>query len=311
MLKFRAGLLFATFFLLGCGHHKPSDQSATSAPVNEEATLTGNPPLPSTPYPRAELVALPTPTPAPESSTTTTTVASTTPPPSAPSTTPPPDAAPVTTPTPTPAASTDGDISRLTITAPGPVVATNALASSDSTTSQQPVVVLQTSLGRIVIELDDSDAPRTSENFRKLVTQGFYDHTAFHRVIPNFMIQGGDPNSRSDDRSSYGQGGPGYTLAPEIKLKHDRGAVAMARLPDSVNPQRESNGSQFYICVAACPSLDDQYTVFGHVIKGMDVADKIANQTRDARNNPLEKIEMQASLEPKAKALEAGTAVNP
>jgi len=165
-------------------------------------------------------------------------------------------------------------------------------------------VVLETSLGRIVIELDDAAAPHTCDNFRKLVSDGFYNHTAFHRVIPQFIIQGGDPNSKSDDRATYGQGGPGYTLPAEIKLRHYSGAVAMARLPDSVNPQRESNGSQFYICVDDCPSLDDNYTVFGHVLKGMDIVGKIANQPRDARDNPLTKIEMEAGLEPKDKAME-------
>jgi cyclophilin family peptidyl-prolyl cis-trans isomerase len=173
------------------------------------------------------------------------------------------------------------------------------------------VVVLQTSLGRIVIQLDDFAAPKTCENFRKLVSDGFYNHTAFHRVIPNFIVQGGDPNSKTDDRATYGLGGPGYILPAEIKLKHDRGAVAMARLPDSVNPQRESNGSQFYICVAPCPSLDDQYTVFAHVIKGMDVAVEIAGQSRDQRDNPLNRIEMEASLESKDKALEDGSVVDP
>jgi peptidyl-prolyl cis-trans isomerase B (cyclophilin B) len=118
------------------------------------------------------------------------------------------------------------------------------------------------------------------------------------------MIQGGDPNSKSDERATYGQGDPGYTLPAEIKLKHVAGAVAMARLPDSANPQRDSNGSQFFICVAACPSLDDQYTVFGHVIQGMDAAVKIANQPRDQRDDPVTRIEMEARLEPKKQALE-------
>ena len=165
-------------------------------------------------------------------------------------------------------------------------------------------------MGNIVIELDNSAAPVTCENFRKLVANGFYNHTVFHRVIPDFIIQGGDPNSKSDNRASYGQGGPGYKLPAEIKLTHDLGAVAMARLPDSVNPQRESNGSQFYICLEACPSLDAKYTVFGHVIKGMDVANKIGSEPRDSRDNPLNRIEMDASLEPKNQAM-ANEAANP
>ena len=169
-------------------------------------------------------------------------------------------------------------------------------------------MVLETSLGRMVIELDDVAAPRTCGNFRKLVSDGFYNHTTFHRVIPNFIIQGGDPISKTDDRVNYGQGDPGYTLPAEIQLKHIAGAVAMARLPDSVNPQRESNGSQFFICVSDCPSLDDQYTVFGHVISGLQTADKIANQPRDKRDDPVDRIEMEAHLESKGQALTENTA---
>ena len=170
--------------------------------------------------------------------------------------------------------------------------------------AKRQVVVLKTSMGNIVIELDDVAAPRTCGNFRKLVSNGFYNHTLFHRVIPNFIIQGGNPNSKSDDRRTYGLGDPGYTLPAEIKLKHVAGAVAMARLPDASNPRRDSNGSQFYISVAACPSLDGQYTVFGHVIRGMDTAIKIANQPHDKNDDPVDRIEMQASIETKQQALE-------
>jgi cyclophilin family peptidyl-prolyl cis-trans isomerase len=189
------------------------------------------------------------------------------------------------------------------MTSAPPQLATPPPAPPEDATPQEQVVVLKTTLGRIVIELDNSAAPVTCENFRKLVSNGFYNHTVFHRVIPNFIIQGGDPNSKSDNRARYGQGDPGYKLPAEIKLTHDLGAVAMARLPDSVNPRRESNGSQFYICLEACPSLDAKYTVFGHVIKGMDVANKIGDQPRDAKDDPLNRIEMEASLEPKNKAL--------
>jgi peptidyl-prolyl cis-trans isomerase B (cyclophilin B) len=184
---------------------------------------------------------------------------------------------------------------------PPPVA--NSTPVLDEISSRKQVVVLVTSLGRIVIELDDVAAPRTCGNFRKLVSDGFYNHTTFHRVIPHFMIQGGDPNSRSDDRATYGQGDPGYTLPAEIKLQHTAGAVAMARLPDSVNPQRDSNGSQFFICIAPCPSLDGQYTVFAHVIKGLDVAQKIAELPHDSRDNPVNRMEMEATLEPKSEAL--------
>jgi cyclophilin family peptidyl-prolyl cis-trans isomerase len=173
----------------------------------------------------------------------------------------------------------------------------------DENEAKQEVVVLETSLGNIVIQLNDVAAPRTCVNFRKLVASGFYNHTIFHRVIPHFMIQGGDPNSKGDDRRTYGLGDPGYTLPAEIKLPNVAGAVAMARLPDATNPQRESNGSQFYICVADCPSLDGQYTVFGHVIRGMAVATKISQAARDKSDDPVDRIEMQALLESKQQAL--------
>jgi peptidyl-prolyl cis-trans isomerase B (cyclophilin B) len=174
----------------------------------------------------------------------------------------------------------------------------------DENEAKRQVVVVETSMGNIVIELDDVAAPRTCGNFRKLVSSGFYNHTIFHRVIPHFIIQGGDPNSKSDDRRAYGLGDPGYTLPAEIKLKHVAGAVAMARLPDASNPGRASNGSQFYICVAACPSLDDQYTVFGHVIRGMQTVNQIANLARDQHDDPVDRIEMEVSLENKQQALQ-------
>ena len=138
------------------------------------------------------------------------------------------------------------------------------------------VAVLETAQGRIVIELADRDAPLTAANFRALIRKRFYDGTCFHRVIPGFMIQGGDPNSRDSDPFNDGLGGPGYTLPAEIKLPHVRGAVATARLGDAANPRRESSGSQFFIDVADRPDLDrGGYTVFGHVISGMEAVDRI------------------------------------
>jgi len=157
-------------------------------------------------------------------------------------------------------------------------VAILASALALGAAAQEPTVaVLETVKGRIVIEFADRDAPRTAANFRKLVAQGFYDSTYFHRVIPGFMIQGGDPNTRDANPFNDGQGGPGYTLSAEIKLPHVRGAVAMARLGDDVNPARASNGSQFFIDLADRPDLDrGGYTVFGHVIAGMATVDSIA-----------------------------------
>jgi len=278
----RLPFVLAALLMAGCDHHKSANQAqseAGNAPVVQtDAPYTGQNSSPAKTYPRAKPVAE-----EPETAATSETT---------------PPIAPVA-----PAPLTDS--------APGSVAVRPPSEAPMPEEQTEQVVLIQTSLGRIVIELDDSAAPKTCENFRKLVADGFYNHTVFHRVIPNFIVQGGDPNSKGGDRISYGQGGPGYTLPAEIKLAHDRGAVAMARLPDSVNPQRESNGSQFYICVAPCPSLDNQYTVFGHVIKGMDVVARISGQSRDKRDNPLTRLEMEASLQPKDKALAESSAVNP
>ncbi len=151
-------------------------------------------------------------------------------------------------------------------------------------------VVLETNYGNIEIKLFDDAAPVTSENFRKLVSEGFYDSLQFHRVVPGFVIQGGDPNSRGPNKATYGMGGPGYTLPAEIGKPNLRGSVAMARESDNVNPQRRSNGSQFYICLRDLPQLDGKYTVFGEVVKGMDVVDSIAEVPHDARDIPLKPV---------------------
>jgi len=151
-------------------------------------------------------------------------------------------------------------------------------------------VVLETNYGAIAIKLYDDDAPVHSENFRKLVVQGFYDSLQFHRIVPGFVIQGGDPNSRTANKISYGEGGPGYTLPAEIGKSHLQGSVGMAREGDEVNPQRRSNGSQFYICLSDLPQLDGKYTVFGEVVKGMNVADSISNLPRDGRDVPLKSV---------------------
>lgn len=130
------------------------------------------------------------------------------------------------------------------------------------------VATLTTSKGIIVVALDASAAPQTVNNFVFLANQGFYDGLTFHRVVPDFVIQGGDP-------LGTGTGGPGYTVPAEIKLPHIEGAIAMARLGDQQNPQRASSGSQFYITLAPTPNLDGAYTAFGHVTSGMDVVKKI------------------------------------
>ncbi len=159
---------------------------------------------------------------------------------------------------------------------------------------------INTKFGDIIIELNEKAAPKTVANFKKLVSEGFYNGTVFHRVIPNFMIQGGDPLSKDPKkRSEWGTGGPGYTVPAEIGLSHLRGALATARLGDAANPKKESSGSQFFICVVDCPFLDGEYTVFGKVIKGMEVADEIVKQKRDAKDNPIEPIPMTVTLRPK------------
>ena len=159
------------------------------------------------------------------------------------------------------------------------------------------VAVMQIKIGddkklqRVVIEFYDSDAPATVANFEKLARKGFYNGLAFHRAFPHTLVQAGDPLSRSKgDRSKVGTGGPGYTLQPEIRRKNTVGAVAMARLPDKINPARLSNGSQFYICLKPMPAFDGQYTVFGHVIDGMPALDAISAKGVDTNDNPIDRI---------------------
>jgi len=165
------------------------------------------------------------------------------------------------------------------------------------------VAVVETKFGKMVIEFYDKDAPKTEANFIKLAKQGFYNGTTFHRVIPGFMIQGGDPNSKTEDRSTHGTGGPRYTVEAEIKRDNTRGTVATARLGDQANPEKRSSGSQFFINVKNNAFLNGGYTVFGNVIAGMDVADKIANVPRDARDNPNDRVEMKVAIMTRAEAL--------
>ena len=148
--------------------------------------------------------------------------------------------------------------------------------------------IIETKFGNMELKLFPDVAPGHVENFVKLAKSEFFDGTVFHRVIPGFMIQGGDPNSKGTDRSNHGTGGPGYSIKAEFNDKpHVRGALSMARSRDP-----DSAGSQFFIVVKKSSFLDHQYTVFGEVVGGMDVADKIVSQERDARDNPIERIEM-------------------
>jgi peptidyl-prolyl cis-trans isomerase B (cyclophilin B) len=128
--------------------------------------------------------------------------------------------------------------------------------------------IIRTSKGDIVCELNPRAAPLSVTNFIQLAKGGFYNGLTFHRVVPGFVVQGGDPRGT-------GTGGPGYTVPAEISLPHTQGALAWARLPDEANPQKRSSGSQFYITLEAVPFLDNEYTVFGKTISGMEVVKQI------------------------------------
>ena len=152
------------------------------------------------------------------------------------------------------------------------------------------IAVIETMHGTIKLEFFEDIAPGHVKNFKDLAGKGFYDGTTFHRVIPGFMIQGGDPNSKSDNRSSHGTGGPGYSIDAEFNdVKHERGVLSMARSQDP-----NSAGSQFFICMKDSFFLDGQYTAFGRVIEGMDVADKIVDEPRDSNDNPDQRMEMKS-----------------
>ena len=142
----------------------------------------------------------------------------------------------------------------------------------------------------VTIELFDKDAPVTVENFKTLVKKKFYSGLAVHRIVPETLVQTGDPFSRKNDRSRTGTGGPGYTLPAEIRRKNVRGAVAMAALPPALNPARYSNGSQFYILLRPQPELDKDYTVFGQVTSGLEFLDSISRRGRDTNDYPLEQV---------------------
>src|SRR5437588_11888838 len=143
------------------------------------------------------------------------------------------------------------------------------------------VAVIKTSEGDMVVQFWKDAAPNTIENFKKLARSGFYNGTIFHRIVKGFMIQGGDPNSKDPAKENkYGEGGPGYKIKAEFNdHSHQRGVVSMAREPDP-----DSAGSQFFVCLAPVTRLDHQYTTFGKLIKGDDVLEKIGN-TAVTRNS--------------------------
>ena len=194
---------------------------------------------------------------------------------------------------------------------------------------ERTTVLISTSFGDMMVELYN-ETPQHRDNFIKLVEERFYDRTLFHRVIPNFMIQGGDPDSKgAAPNVQLGNGGPGYTIPAEFVdgLFHKKGVLAAARLGDAVNPKKESSGSQFYIVqgqvfteeklrsfglrsgkkyteeqtktyktIGGTPHLDGAYTVFGEVVKGLDVIELIANQKRDKNNRPIKDVGMSIRL---------------
>jgi peptidyl-prolyl cis-trans isomerase B (cyclophilin B) len=149
----------------------------------------------------------------------------------------------------------------------------------------EQVAVIDTNFGRIVLKFFPKLAPGHVKNFIKLAKKGFYNGTTFHRVIPGFMIQGGDPNTKPGATGIPGQGGPGYTIKHEFSsMHHSRGILSMARTNDP-----DTAGSQFFITVADADSLDGQYSIFGQVVKGMDVVDTIVNLPRDGSDMPTPK----------------------
>ncbi len=181
----------------------------------------------------------------------------------------------------------------LSVCGVGWVVAADTSPTTKSETPKGPKGIIKTKFGDIEIKFYPDVAPRHVENFIKLAKSGFYNGTIFHRVIPGFMIQGGDPNTKDSlKKDSYGQGGPGHTVKAEFNdIPHKRGIVSMARAADP-----DSAGSQFFIVVEDSRFLDRKYSVFGEVTKGIGVADKIVNLPRDERDNPRERVEMTVTI---------------
>lgn len=171
------------------------------------------------------------------------------------------------------------------------------------TTTKEKIIEIKTSFGSMYMWLY-KETPLHRNNFLALADTNFFDNTTFHRCVTNFVIQGGDPNSKDADPTNDGSGGPGYTIPAEIdssnkKLIHTFGAVAAARLPDAQNPKKASSGSQFYIVLptAGTSFLNGNYSVFGRIIKGMDIAAIIVKQPQNANNNrPNTDIKMDVNV---------------
>ena len=170
-----------------------------------------------------------------------------------------------------------------------PLVLALSAARADDVALMQIKIGKEKALRAVAIELHEADAPRTVANFKKLAKKGFYKGVTFHRVFPHILVQTGDPLSRKKDRSKVGTGGPGYTILPEVRRTHTKGAVAAARLPDKINPSRVSNGSQFFVCLQPQPNYNGQYTVFGNVLYGLDTLDLISTKPVDSNDYPIER----------------------
>ena len=174
-----------------------------------------------------------------------------------------------------------------------------ALFAADKTPAEKaeaakgPKAIIKTKFGDMDIVFFPEKAPKHVENFLALAKSGFYNGTIFHRVIPGFMIQGGDPNTKDLNKpETYGQGGPSQRLKAEFNdIPHRRGILSMARTNDP-----NSAGSQFFIVVKDSNFLDGQYTVFGEVVKGMEVADKIVSLPKNSRDLPTERAQMTISV---------------
>ena len=176
---------------------------------------------------------------------------------------------------------------------------------------QKEVAVISTKFGDMVVEFFEEAAPKHVESFKLHAESGYYNGTIFHRVIPGFMIQGGDPNTKGENNATYGTGGHAakyfgvgdennpltWNLPAEFNdIKHEHSILSMAR---SQNP--DSGGSQFFVCAGDVPNLDGKYTVFGQVIEGNHIIDQIVNLPRNSRDNPNDRIEMQVRLENRSK----------
>tara|TARA_B100001094_G_scaffold295142_1_gene316242 strand:- start:1163 stop:1843 length:681 start_codon:yes stop_codon:yes gene_type:complete len=187
--------------------------------------------------------------------------------------------------------------------------------STDSKTisnvSKEDYAIISTSYGDMTVQFFEGAAPKHVESFKEHVNNGFYNGTIFHRVIPGFMIQGGDPNTKGENKASYGTGGHAakyygigdeedsktWNLPAEFNnIKHSRGILSMARSNDP-----NSGGSQFFICAASVPHLNGKYTVFGQVVEGDEIIDQIINLPRDARDNPNRRVEMSVRIEQREK----------